>query len=115
MTSRWIILVAASLSGAATLDAQETVTYLSRRAAVLQDTASTSEFERLRRLIGLAPRPRPTRLVFLDTANKRRCPMPVAVPDTTKLSPMPSDRRDSSRTVVMPTARVTCINPLFRP
>lgn len=115
MSSRWMILAAVALSEAAPLQAQDSMTYRLQRAAVLQDTAR-SEFERLRRLIGLAPTSRPTRIVFVDTVRTtRQCPMPVAIPDTSALAPMPRDRRDSSRAVSMPTAHLACTNSLFQP
>ena len=113
---RFWMLCLAAMGLAAPMQAQKpTVTYyLTQRSALPRDSVA-SERERLRRLLGLPPTVTADTLITVNTVPGTRCPMPVVVPDTSRIARLPVDRRDSSQVVPMPTARHSCFNPLFRP
>ncbi|MDP1891544.1 MAG: hypothetical protein Q8K55_11690 [Gemmatimonadaceae bacterium] len=47
-----------------------------------------------------------------QSADARRCPMPVVKSDVRSFAPMPVARADSTRLEKMPVARPACVNPL---
>jgi hypothetical protein len=116
MSRYWLLSVATiALTGVTPLHAQKhTVTHQVTQPPVLADTVAPFR-ERWRQLLGLTP-PRPmVTFKHIDSLRMTRCPMPVSVPDTSRIERMPVDRRDSSAPAAMPTDRRSCVNPLFRP
>jgi hypothetical protein len=81
---------------------------------LLQDSRIDSVSRVARAIVGRASSGR-VMIVMRDTVALRDCPMPVAIPDTTRLTPMPVFATPSQRTASMPSASVGCRNPLFRP
>ncbi len=116
MSRYWILSLAALELTATPVRAQTpAVTYsVAQRPALLRDSIASTR-DRIRRLLGLAPAATRSFDVAVDTVHATRCPMPVVVPDTSRITVLPVDRRDSVRVLPMPTARRTCINSLFRP
>jgi hypothetical protein len=52
-------------------------------------------------------------IVPADSQSARVCRMPVAVPDTTRLAPMPRIALEPEASAPMPRVDVSCHNPLF--